>query len=179
VHRRFVRNFQNPQNMQTTIAYAIAFASAAFLLLLWRLSQSLTVKARERIVSTITKWVVFTVPCPRMDGTSDVTILAAASVVALFAGNIAASLVALQDRQDLSFRLARLSLTNMVFLYLGGRTNLFVDRIFRLSHTDYWLFHRWLGRVAALEGLIHGAFEVARSQSSPSALQISVCSNLL
>jgi hypothetical protein len=95
VHRRFVRNFQNPQNMQTTIAYAIAFASAAFLLLLWRLSQSLTVKARERIVLTITKWVVFTVPCPRMDRTSNVTILAAASVVALFAGNIAASLVAL------------------------------------------------------------------------------------
>jgi uncharacterized membrane protein len=168
----------NSRNMQPTVIYAIAFASGILLLLLWRLSQFLTVKARERILSTITKWVVFTVPCPRMDGTSDVTILAAAFVVALLAGNLAASLVALQDRQDLSFRLARLSLINMVFLYLGGRTNLFVDKIFRLSHTEYWLLHRWLGRVAALEGLIHGAFEVARSQSSPSGLQISVCSNL-
>jgi hypothetical protein len=165
--------------MRATIVYGIAFASAIVFSLLWRLSQFLTVKARERIFSIITKWMVFTVPFPRIDGTSDVTILSATFIVILFAGNIVASLIAVRDHQDFSFRLARLSLTNMIFLYVGGRTNLFVDKIFRLSHTEYWLLHRWLGRVATLEGMVHGALEVARSRSFPSALRISVCSNLL
>ncbi|KAF1363095.1 hypothetical protein EJ07DRAFT_152612 [Lizonia empirigonia] len=66
----------------------------------------------------------------------------------------------------------------MVFLYLGGRTNVLVDKFFRLSHTEYWLLHRWLGRLAAAEGIIHGALEFERSHFYPSAIHISLLVSL-
>lgn len=160
--------------MRATFAYTIAYAAAFTFLLCWRLSQSLTTKVRERIFSVISKWIVFTVLIPRPNGSSDVTVFSAALISIVLAGNALASLIALQDHNDFSSRLGRLSSINMVFLYLGGRTNIVVDKSFRLSHTEYWLLHRWLGRIAAAEGIIHGALEFAHSQSFPSALQISV-----
>lgn len=117
---------------------------------------------------------VFTVLFPRFNESSDITVLSASVIVVVSAGNVLASLITIHDREDFSSRLGRLSIINMMFLYLGGRTNIAADKLFRLSHTEYWLLHRWLGRIAAAEGMIHGAMQVSRSRSLPSVIQISV-----
>jgi hypothetical protein len=161
--------------MRAALAYTIAYGSAVLFLLCWRLSQSLTTKVRERIFSVISKWIVFTVLFPRLNESSDLTVLSMTLIAVVLVGNILASLLALQEHESFSSRLAQLSSINMVFLYLGGRTNIAVDKLFRLSHTEYWLLHRWLGRIAAVEGIVHGGIQFAHSQSLPSALQISVC----
>ena len=165
--------------MQATLVYTVAYASAVALLLCWRLSQFLTTKVRKRIFSTFSKWVVYTVLFPRLNESSDVTVLSAVLIVLFLAGNVIASVLALHDRDELSSRLARLSSINMVFLYLGGRTNIIVDKGFRLSHTEYWLLHRWLGRTAAAQGIIHGTIEVVHSQATPAAIKLSVRSHTL
>ncbi|KAF2633016.1 hypothetical protein BU25DRAFT_87617 [Macroventuria anomochaeta] len=160
--------------MQAPLVYALTYISTIVLLLCWRLSHFLTAKARERIFSTFSKWVVYTLLFSRPNGSSDVTVLSAILIIFLLSGNVIASVLAVQDQDEFSFRLARLSLINMVFLYLGGRTNILVDKIFRFSHTDYCLLHRWLGRIAAAEGIIHGTLEFMHSQSTPSALNLSL-----
>ena len=160
--------------MQATLIYIIAYACAVVFLLGWRLSQSLTTKVRKRILSVISKWTVITVPIPRVNESSDLTVLSMTLVIVIITGNVVAALVGLQERETSSLRLARLSSINMVFLYMGGRTNIVVDKLFRLSHSEYWLLHRWLGRIAVIEGVVHGGIQYTHSKSQPSVLQISV-----
>jgi hypothetical protein len=62
-------------------------------------------------------------------------------IAVVLVGNILASLLALQEHKSFLLRLAQLSLINIVFLYLGRRTNIAVDKLFRLSYTEYWLLH--------------------------------------
>jgi predicted ferric reductase len=162
--------------MRPPLVYAFAFFSAVLLLLCWRLSQYLTTKARERIFSTFSKCFIYTLLYRRLNGSSDITVLSAILLSLLLAGNVIASVLRFSDRHDFSLRLARLSLTNMVILYFGGRTNMIVDKIFRLSHTEYHLLHRWLGRIAVVEGILHGFLELAQSRWRPPVLELTVSS---
>ncbi|UPX14878.1 uncharacterized protein EKO05_0005349 [Ascochyta rabiei] len=160
--------------MQATLVYTFAYGSTILLLLCWRLSQFLTIRVRQRIISIFLKWFVYTVVSPRLNGSSDITVLSALLIIIILTGNIFASTLALEDQNDLASRLARLSSINMVFLYLGGRTNIIVDKVFRLSYTEYWLLHRWLGRIAAAEGIVHAAVKLANHRSTPAALNLSL-----
>ncbi|KAF1840098.1 uncharacterized protein K460DRAFT_296976 [Cucurbitaria berberidis CBS 394.84] len=146
--------------MQVTIIYVISYASALGLLLLWRLCQFLTAQAREHVFSKVSRWVVHTVILPRFNGSSDVTILVGLIIALLFVANIIGSVLSIRNRAEASLRLARLCATNLVFLYLGGRSNIMLDRIFRLSHTEQNVLHRWIGRVTIAEGLIHGTLGI-------------------
>jgi hypothetical protein len=160
--------------MRALIVYTIAYASALGVLLVWRLSQSLAGKVRERLVATFSKWVVYTVIFPRMNGSSDVTVVTAIVLTAFVIANVVGCILSVQTRMELSLRLAKLCVTNIVFLYMGGRSNIILDKVFRLSHQEHHLLHRWIGRVSVTEGVIHGTMDLLQSRSSFSPMNISV-----
>jgi hypothetical protein len=163
--------------MRTIIVYTIAYASAVGVLLAWRLSQSLAGKVRERLVASFYKWVVYSVIVPRMNGIPDVTVITAAFLAAFIIANVVGCVLSVQTRVEFSLRLAKLCVTNVVFLYIGGRSNIILDKFFRLSHQEHHLLHRWIGRVSVTEGLIHGT--IAMLQSGPSFNPIDVSVSLL
>jgi hypothetical protein len=66
------------------------------------------------------------------------------------------STLSVGTREELSLRQAKLSVTNLVIFYLGGRSNVLLDNALRLSHTEHQLLHRWIGRVTIIEGLVYG-----------------------
>jgi hypothetical protein len=159
--------------MQVIIVYLIAYGSAVGLLLGWRLSQYLTTQARKRVFSTFTKWAVYSVVTRRLDGSSDITIVAGFVILLLVVANIVGSTVFIQTRTELSLRLAKLSVTNLAILYLGGRSNILLDKVFRLFHTEQQLMHRWIGRITVIEGLIHGVFEISQLRSALKPIDLS------
>lgn len=160
--------------MHTTIISAISFASIIGLVLVWRILQLLTFHARERLFSTISKWVFYTLVLPRQKGSTDVSLFAACLVALLLVGNVAASVIAVRSRVELSIRLARLCAINFVVLFVGGRTNLVIDKMLRWSMTDYYLFHRWIGRVSVVEALIHGIITYVERKAAIGKLEIAV-----
>ncbi|CAI6337037.1 unnamed protein product [Periconia digitata] len=150
--------------MQAAILYTISFASALGFLLAWRLSQLLTTYARRRFFSLLSKWAVYTLVWPRLRGSSDISIAAAATVVFLVTGNVVGSTLAIQGRAALSLRLARLCAINSVPLFLGGRTNYILDKLFRFSAKHSYLLHRWVGRISIVQGIIHAVLSMVQSQ---------------
>jgi hypothetical protein len=122
--------------------------------------QSLAGKVRERLVTTFSKWVVYIVIFPRINGSSDVIVVTAIILTAFVIVNVVGCILSVQTRMELSLRLAKLCVTNIVFLYIGSRLNIILDKVFRLLHQEHHLLHRWIGRVLVTEGIIHGTMDL-------------------
>jgi hypothetical protein len=162
--------------MLFTVVYALSYVSAVALLLAWRLSQFLTTQAREHLFSTGTKWFFYTIICPRMKSSSDVTLMAGSIIMMFVVANVVGSALGVKSQSDLSIRLARLCITNIVVLYFGGRSNIVVDKVFRLSVTDYHLLHRWIGRITIIEGITHGTLCIIKTKATTRTLDLAVSS---
>ena len=63
------------------------------------------------------------------------------------------------DRTKIVQRTGRLTIVNLVPLSLGSHMNSIVSSC-GLGYESYNAIHRWLGRVAVIEGLIHVIFAV-------------------
>ncbi|KAJ5035240.1 hypothetical protein J3E72DRAFT_176970 [Bipolaris maydis] len=162
--------------MQVPYIYAIAYISVLALVISWRLYQFLTARARDHVFAVLSKWLVYTVVLARANGSSDITVAAGFVVLCTLVGNIVSAVIAIPSQADFSTRLARLCLTNLVVLFFGGRTNFIADRIFRLSHSEYYLVHRWIGRICVLEGLIHGVLSALQRRKPLRAIDITLIS---
>jgi hypothetical protein len=160
--------------MQVTIIYAISYASAVFFLVAWRLSQCLTIQARQHIFSTCSKWLLYTVMHPRLTGSSDVTIMAGSIIIMFIVANIVGCVISIHNTSDLSSRLARMAVTNLVILYLGGSSTLLADKGIRISNDEHHLLHRWIGRVTVVEGLAHGTFCLIKTKAATRATDLAV-----
>jgi hypothetical protein len=162
--------------MQATLVYALTIASLVGLILISRLAQLLTFQARERLFSVLSKWALYTLVWSRPRGSSDVSVLAAVACFFFLVGNIIlGSVVVVQGQAELSLLVARLCMLNLVILFLGGRTSLILDKIFRLSMTEYYLMHRWIGRISIAEGILHGILVIVRRRSPMRYMELSVC----
>ncbi|KAF2278976.1 uncharacterized protein EI97DRAFT_224567 [Westerdykella ornata] len=142
--------------MHVTILYAIAYASTISLILLWKAWNLIVLRARERFLSVVSRWLFYTVVFPRARGSTDATIFSVALAILFAVGNIVGSTLAVQTKAELSMRLARLSILNMVVLFVGGRTNIVIDKLLKWTITEYSFLHRWIGRVSLVEALLHG-----------------------
>ncbi|PSN58686.1 hypothetical protein BS50DRAFT_450535, partial [Corynespora cassiicola Philippines] len=89
-------------------------------------------------------------------------------------GNILGSVIGVRGRAELSLRLARLCTMNLVVLFLGGRTNFFLDKVFQISMTEHRSVHRWVGRMSVAEGILHGILDVLQRRSNMRKEDISV-----
>lgn len=166
--------YQLEMKMQVTVIYAISYASAVCFLVAWRLSQCLTIQARQHIFSTCSKWLLYTVVHPRLTGSSDVTILAGSIIIMFIIANIVGCVIGIHNTSDLSSRLARMAVTNLAILYLGGSPNVLVDKGVRISNNEYYLLHRWIGRVTLVEGLVHGTFCLMKTKAATKGTDLAV-----
>jgi hypothetical protein len=160
--------------MHVNIVYALSYASAMGFLVVWRFSQYFTIQARQHIYSFYSKWALYSVVHPRQNGTTDVTIMASCIILVFVVANVIGAVLGVQSRADLSTRLARMCVTNIIVLFFGGRSNFLVDRIFRLSSTEYYLLHRWIGRITLVEGLTHGTLCMIKTKARTQVIEISV-----
>jgi hypothetical protein len=158
--------------MDVTTVYTITFSSTLAVLLTWRLWRFLAKKARKRVLVYMLKWAVYTVVLPRMNGSSDVTVAMAIALALLLAANIVGCVLLVETMAELSLRLAQLFISNMVLLYFGGRSNLVLDRVFRISHTEYYLLHRWIGRISVVQALAHGTIKLVQNSDALKPVEI-------
>ncbi|KAI9853593.1 MAG: hypothetical protein M1824_001086 [Vezdaea acicularis] len=69
--------------------------------------------------------------------------------------NIFCNTVGVKSSVQFGKRAGVLAVINMTPLLLGGRTNIFVYLV-GLRYTNFANIHRWVGRVSALQGVVHG-----------------------
>ncbi len=162
--------------MQTTHIYALSYGAALAVLLCWRLYQSLASRVRERVLLLASKWLVYSLILPRWNGSTNVTVVAAIAITMLFAGNIVGSVLVVHTQNELSIRVARLCVTNLITLYFGGGSSFILDKIFRLPRSDASILHRWVGRLTLIEGCVHGVLGLLQPKSvlEPTAIELSV-----
>lgn len=79
-----------------------------------------------------------------------------AIILAFLGGNVFFMVVKVKDLPGLVRRSGLISTINLIPLSLGGHMNIIASRC-GISLTTYTRTHRWLGRIAIVEGLIHVA----------------------
>ena len=92
--------------------------------------------------------------------------------VAFLACNVFALVFRLSGARDLEQRAAIVCAINITPLFLNGKPNPLIDLV-GVPLPVYHLVHHWVGRVAIIEGLLHGALTIGRSGGSQ--LQVSGC----
>ena len=151
--------------MDVIIVYSLSYACSIGLFILWIIYQLLTIKARERLLATFYKWTIYTLVARRHRASSDINILTAIVIAIYMIGNIVVSIIMVRNRAELTARLGTLCIVNLVMLFTGGRVSFIIDKVLRLSMTEYHLYHRWVGRVSLVQGLVHGALKMVEKKN--------------
>jgi hypothetical protein len=108
---------------------------------------------------------VFYPQLPRfLPGRQDATGFDLLILVAFLGGNILSMKLNVRTKADFISRSAMVCTINLIPLALGARMNIIASRC-GIKLSTYSRAHRWLGRVAIIEGLIHVA--VAMSSQKP------------
>lgn len=152
--------------MQLLAIYTISFVSAVVVLFVcnaWRLIDRPT---RKAIVLFIRKRLLYALLVRRLRTSSDISLFAGLNLLLFGAANVTACTLWVQSRAEIAKRCGRLFIINVVPLYLGGRTSFVADRVFRLQLNEYFLLHRWMGRICVIQGLVHGVLNATTSPSS-------------
>ena len=68
--------------------------------------------------------------------------------------NVTVIALAWGDIREVEKRAAVAAVTNLIPIFLGGRTNPLTDAM-GMSLSSYYLAHNWIGRVAIAEALLH------------------------
>jgi hypothetical protein len=92
-------------------------------------------------------------------------------IAALFVGNASYLIVIVENHDDLSHETALLSTINLIPLALGCHMNFVLD-LCGLSLDGQSRFHRWIARVALIEGLVHSIVALVKGPSIKSVPQV-------
>lgn len=92
----------------------------------------------------------------RRRGTDAISRADVVVLLLLLVANVLSCTIGVADAQTITTRSGLVAMINLVPLALGGRTNVVLDHVFRVDRgwTEKW--HRWVGRVCLLEGVVHG-----------------------
>ena len=160
--------------MEPLKIYALCLGCAVGILLLQQSGHAAGQYARRVSTRFVHKQLAYPVLLTRPTGSLDVTRLEGLFIVLYVAVNATCAAYDIEGRSEFSVRLSRLCVTNMVLLYLGGRTNLFLDFAFRLPARRLQLIHHWIGRVCAVEGVIHGVLALTLAPEPGNRLGVPV-----
>lgn len=70
----------------------------------------------------------------------------------------------IRSAEDLISRTGMMASINIVPLFFGGRTSTMAEFLGFSLHT-YYLAHHWVGRIVALQSLLHAALIVAQGRT--------------
>lgn len=141
--------------MDETQFYAVILGGIVSLMVMFRLKQTVASYAgsqlhlfflrhlRYRSLFTDRQWL-------------DVTRLQFLMLIIYLTGNGLALFWSPFILRDLEQRAAILGLVNFCLIFYNGSTNIFADWL-GISFTSHAAAHRWIGRTAALEAILHGA----------------------
>jgi hypothetical protein len=160
--------------MQVISVYTISYGALVALLAAWRISRLISTRVRDHVISVIQKWIVYTNAVTRQSGSLSVNIATAICLVAFLVANILGAVLQVPSVADFADRLASLFLVNLVLVFAGGKSNLLADKVLQLQRSDYSLFHRWVGRICILEGVLHAILKVTLKTASATSDAIAV-----
>lgn len=174
-HKRnvYVTNAAEMELVQTYLYTVLLCFSAV---VMWRVFRLIDLVTRQNCLSWLRKILIYTLVYQRREDTHNVSVLSFCNILLFLAGNITSCMLQLRNRTELSSRCGTLFIVNSALLFLGGKSSLLADRVLRLHPNDVSLFHRWVGRVCVIQGLVHGTINVLRS--SPSFLQAIVSASM-
>ncbi|KAI9709439.1 MAG: hypothetical protein M1828_002420, partial [Chrysothrix sp. TS-e1954] len=158
--------------MDISRIYAITLAAAIFVVLLVQTGRIIVKAFSLTAWRYFVKHVCYPLVLLRRRGTTQLTRLDCLSLLLCIGVTIACMSVRVEDRQTLSKRCANFFALNLILLYNSGRSNFLVDKILRVRREKYELFHRWMGRVAVIEGCVHGIISVTTKPSLATTLGI-------
>ncbi len=159
--------------MDIAAAYSIALGALLTVFIGWHLAAECT-RWRQYLLTLLRKYISQKLIVKRQNGTSDVSIGIALSIVLFVAANAIGAALSVTTIAELSHRLSMLCTINLVPLFLGGRTSILASKLCGLSLPTYGLLHRWMGRVFLCEAILHGLLELALANWTISVLEIAV-----
>lgn len=161
--------------MDPVLLYASCIGSALCLLILFQIGSDLGRKFKYIYVNYVRNLLVFPLLFTRGAGSSNVTYFDFATLALYLLTNVAFLSVYTSTHDQLSTRSSVIFMINITLLYLGGRTNILLDKVLHIEKTQYDLMHRWVGRVTILEGVLHGVLRLRSStaMSVPLATAVS------
>lgn len=162
--------------MQLLTIYTICLYATFGAIALWQISRLIMHHALRPCLRCLRKYLLYSLIVRRQVGTSDFTVFTAIFILIYITVNVIVTVYRISTKALLAQRLGSLAIINIVPLYLGGRTNFIVDRIFNLRVTQYELLHRWVGRVCVLQGVTHALIHITFSSRTLTSVTITVSS---
>jgi len=148
-------------------------------LILWKILRLIDAPTRRSLLSLIRKNLLHTLVLQRRNSSTEINVFAFLAILFVVAANITACTIKITNRSELARRCGTIFMINVVPLYLGGRTNLFADRILRVPLGHYSTAHRWMGRICIIQGLVHSIINASMIGFSPLDMAVSVLRPLL
>ncbi len=145
--------------MEITEWYALALACVAASALVFCLTWSLAKLIHRHGAFLFLKHIVYPQIPRYLRGSGKTTRFDVLLIAAFLIANILCLTVKVHDSSTFVKRTGQMSAINMIPLALGHQTNLIFDRC-GISSEDCGRMHRWLGRTAVAEGLVHSIVAV-------------------
>ena len=146
--------------------YAICVGAVVCWLIILRLCVALGAELRAFYVKTVRSHAFYPLLITRRSGTTNVTLLHFLLVAIHLIANIVVLVIRVHGPIELARRSALMFTINLILLGAGSRTSFVAERVFDMEKADYDFLHRWVGRVAAVEGAIHGLAYLTTDASS-------------
>ena len=159
--------------MELTVIYSLLIGALTIFLVIWRICQVVGRQIYLRCKSQIKKRLYYYVVVARRQGSSDTTLEYSIYLLLFVIANIVACTYKLSRLDELSQRCARLFMFNLVLLYVVCNNGIVTDKLLNIEIANAGFLHRWIGRVCALEGIVH-AICVLVNKVEPSMMEISV-----
>jgi len=140
--------------MNTTQWYAVALGALAAFFIVFFLMWSLIRVVRTYATFYFLKYLFYPQIHRFFRGSSKTTCFDATLIVVFLASNVVCVVIGAGDATTLRKRMGQMSTINLIPLALGGHMNVIVD-LCGVRPENYQRMHRWLGRVAIVEGLVH------------------------
>ena len=142
------------RTMNTTQWYAVALGALAAFSIVFFLMWSLIRVVHTYATFYFLKYVFYPQIHRYFRGSSKTTCFDATLIVVFLASNVVCVVIGVGDATTLSKRMGQMSTINLIPLALGGHMNVIVN-LCGVRPENYQRMHRWLGRVAIVEGLVH------------------------
>lgn len=150
--------------MDITQWYGVALGSLAALIILFS-------NLHIRPAVFLLKHIFYPQIHPLIRGTSKTTRFEAILIGSFLVGNVLCTSLGIKSPSDFVKRTALVSVINIIPLFLGGRINTIVS-FSRVKYEPYARIHRWLGRIAIVECIVHSTLASASQKSFHSRSQI-------
>lgn len=152
--------------MEITQWYAISFGALIALCIIYRLLRTALSTIHDLGAYFILSHLIYPQIPKILRGEGTITRFQSLLVLSYLSGNVICLVFGIKNITQLGARSGLMSLVNLIPLCAGGRMNVVAD-FCGLSYENYSRAHRWIGRVAVVQGLTHAIISLVEVKSKP------------